>query len=644
MSKVIGGGWGRQPLLVAVALLVSAAVAGQEPGMVEQPDSAGTPQGFRCPAAALPPIETFMQIGSCGSPQISDDGAAVFFISSMSGVDQVYELLGSGWPYQLTVFPDGVDFYRISYSGRWIVVGASEGGSEQSNLYLIDSDTDFVTPLKTAQRVQHGSPVWSRDERFVYFRSNEESPKDFYIYSLEVATKTVEKVWEHPGWNEPVAVSTDGTWLLVSSATSNVNNDLYIVDLKVGGAVLVTQHEGDYAFENGRLSPDLKYVYFITNLNDDGTMRVARKAPPHGAIEFINPESAWDTEEMDLSDDGEMLAWIENAEGYSVLRTLDLVDSLESELKDMRGVISGMDLSNVETAVLTFESGSVPPDVWKYDAEDGELDRLTRSTLAGVDQVSFVEPELVHYRSFDGLGIPAFLYLPSGWAGEQIPFIMDIHGGPEGQFRPGFVRNFQYFLTRGFGVLAPNIRGSRGYGRDYVQMDDYRNRQNSIRDICEGAQWLVDRGYARPGKIGIKGGSYGGYATLAALVECPETFGAGVDDIGIANFVTFLTNTAPYRRALREAEYGPLSDAEFLREISPLTHAAKIRAPLLIMHGANDPRVPVSEARHMAAAITAQGGVVDTLIFSDEGHGAAKLGNRLVSYRKMADFLEQHLK
>ena len=206
------------------------------------------------------------------------------------------------------------------------------------------------------------------------------------------------------------------------------------------------------------------------------------------------------------------------------------------------------------------------------------------------------------------------------------------------------MRNFQYFLLEGYGILAPNIRGSAGYGRDYLALDNYKNRQNSIRDICEGAKWLVDRGYAKFGKIGIKGGSYGGYATLAALVACPEAFGAGVDDIGISNFVTFLRNTAPYRRALREAEYGPLSDEAFLREISPLTHVDKIRAPLLIVHGANDPRVPVGEARQMAEAIRARGGIVDTLIFADEGHGAAKLSNRLVYYRKMVDFFDKHLK
>ena len=629
--------------VLLLILLLAAGGAGQESGTPATPALA-TPVAPAGSVSAKPSIDDFIQIGSAGDPRISDDGTAVFFASPMAGVNEVYELLRSGWPYQLTVFPDGIDFYEISYTGRRIAVGASSGGSEQSSLYVIDTDTDIITPVKLAEGVQHGSPVWGPDERHLYFRSNEETSRDFYIYGIDVTTGQVEKIWEREGWNEPVAVSGDGALLLASRSTSNTNNDLYMVDLKVGGAVLLTPHEGDCTFEDAHLTPDMEYVYFVTNQTDDGIGRVARKRVPDGAVEFINPDSPWETEEMELSQDGHLLAWIENAEGYSQLRIRSLADSTAVEFGDMRGVITGIDASNAETVVFAFENGTTPRDVWKYDVAEDDLSRLTRSTLAGIDPSLFVEPELIHYRSFDGLGIPAFLYLPRDWNGKPIPFVMEIHGGPESQFRPGFIRNFQYLVSDGYGVLAPNVRGSSGYGREYMQLDDYRKREDAIRDIQEGAKWLVDGGYATYGKIGIKGGSYGGYATLAALVAYPNVFGAGIDDVGIANFVTFLTNTAPYRRALREAEYGPLSDKQFLEEISPLTHAERITTPLLIVHGMNDPRVPVSEARQIAAAVRARGGEVDTLIFADEGHGAAKLSNRLIFYRTMVGFLDKHLK
>jgi dipeptidyl aminopeptidase/acylaminoacyl peptidase len=568
----------------------------------------------------------------------------VLFTTSMAGTDQVYLLLRSGWPYQLTAFVDGIDFYRVSATGSKVVVGASTGGSEQSNLFLIDTDTFLVTPLKQAGKVQHGSPVWSPDERYVYFRSNEEVSTDFYVYRIDVVSKAVERVWQHAGWNEPMAVSADGTKLVVSHVASSYDSDLYLVDLATGKQTLLTKHDGDYVFDYARLTPDLKYVYFVTNLNDDGMKRVARMALPAGKIEFLNADSPWETEEMDLSNDGEYLAWIENVEGYGEVFAVDLVDSAKTELAEMKGLASSIDVSSAGTVLFVFENPTSPPDVWRYDIEEGDLERITHSTLAGIDQGLFVEPELVHYKSFDGLGIPAFLYLPRSRSAGPIPFIMEIHGGPESQFRPGFARNLQYLLLDGYGILAPNIRGSSGYGREYMALDNYKNRPNAIRDIYEGAKWLVDSGYAAYGRIGIKGGSYGGYATLAALAGYPEVFGAGLDDVGPANFVTLLRNTASYRRALREAEYGPLADSTFLRQISPLTDAARIKAPLLIVHGANDPRVPVSEARQMAAAIRADGGVVDTLIFADEGHGAAKLSNRLVYYRRMVEFFDKYLK
>ncbi|HVP57105.1 MAG TPA: S9 family peptidase [bacterium] len=585
-----------------------------------------------------------MQIGSASSPEISEDGATILFISPISGVDQVYELQRTGWPYQLTSFTDGVDFYAASYTGRNVVVGAAAGGNEQFNLYLIDTDTDIVTPLKVAEGVQHGSPVWSPDERSVYFRSNEESPTDFYIYRIDIVSKAVERIWQHEGWNEPVAISSDGKKLLVSHDYSSTNNDVYLLDIATGQATLVTSHEGDYVFDDAHLTPDLKYMYLITNMNDDGIKRVARKALPAGQLEFLNSDSPWDTEHMDLSDDGEFLAWVNNVEGYGQITAVDLVDTTRAELSEMRGVISTVNVATTGTMVFTFENPAAPADVWKYDIKEGDLEKITHSTLAGIDQALFVEPQLIHYKSFDGLGIPAFLYVPKGWDGKPIPFIMDIHGGPEGQARPVFTRHFQYLLSNGYGIFVPNVRGSSGYGRDYIKLDDYKNRKNSIRDIYEGAKWLVDHNYARFGDIGIKGASYGGYATLASLVEYPDVFGAGIDDVGIANFVTFLKNTAPYRRSLREAEYGPLSDEAFLLSISPITEVDRIKAPLLIVHGANDPRVPIEEARQMAEAIRAKGGVVDTLMFADEGHGAAKLSNRLIYYRKMADFFNKYLK
>jgi dipeptidyl aminopeptidase/acylaminoacyl peptidase len=241
--------------------------------------------------------------------------------------------------------------------------------------------------------------------------------------------------------------------------------------------------------------------------------------------------------------------------------------------------------------------------------------------------------------------IPAFLYLPAGArGGDPVPFVIDVHGGPEGQFRPYFNRHFQYLLLNGYGLLAPNVRGSDGYGRAYLDADNYKKRLDSVKDLAWGVKYLIKRGLTKPGQVGVKGASYGGYMVLAALTEYPELLSAGIDQIGIANFETFLENTASYRQQFRESEYGPLEDREFLRSISPIHKADRIEGALFVVHGENDPRVPVSEARQILKALTDRGVPADSLIFPDEGHGISKLSNRLTYYRRMVDFFDEHLK
>ncbi len=594
-------------------------------------------------------IETFMQIGSASSAQISSDGSHIFFRSWMAGVDQVYHFENMCWPYQLTAFVDGIDFYRISPDGKLAIVGASAGGSEQSDLYVFDTIEGTGRELLVNSRVRYGSPVWDKSRSRIYFTSNEENGRDFFVYrtDIDLAGLTVPpplKIWDKAGWNAPADVSKDGLKLLVEHYESNVNSDIYLVNTDDGKATLLTPHEDDYIFENGRLSPDGSLVYFLTNMNPEGLVRVARMDVAERKIEFLNPESPWETEELELSPDGRYLAWVENIDGYGVLYVEDLKTGSRRKVERLRGIVSELAMAKDGRLVFTFTSASLPPDVWLYDIEADSLVQLTFSTFAGIDRALFVEPRLIKYKSFDGLQVPAFLYLPSDWDGKPIPFVIHAHGGPESQFRPSFVRHFQYLILNGYGVLAPNIRGSSGYGREYVKLDDYKRRKDSIRDIGAAARWLIDNGYSEAGRIAIKGASYGGYVTLASLVEYPDYFGVGIDRVGIANFVTFLKNTAEYRRAIREAEYGPLSDETFLKEISPITHADRIRAPLLIVHGENDPRVPVGEARQIAETIKARGGEVELLVFPDEGHGIAKLSNRLTYYRRMVGFLDRHLK
>jgi dipeptidyl aminopeptidase/acylaminoacyl peptidase len=270
---------------------------------------------------------------------------------------------------------------------------------------------------------------------------------------------------------------------------------------------------------------------------------------------------------------------------------------------------------------------------------------VTRCAHGGIPPDQFSAPQIVHYPAFDGRSIPAWFYQPVTNNAKRLPAIVYVHGGPESQFQPYFHFFIQYFLHHGYAVLAPNVRGSTGYGKAYSHLDDIEKRMDSVADLAHAAHWLRQQPGIDGDRLVVYGGSYGGFMVLAALTMYPELWAAGVDIVGISNFVTFLENTSAYRRGTREAEYGYLSrDREFLESISPNRHLDRLRAPLLIIHGANDPRVPLSEAQQIVAALEARSVPTQLLVFDDEGHGIIKLKNKLVMYPIVVEFLDRYLK
>lgn len=627
----------RGHVVTALCLLLST-FAAPRPG-----SAAANPEGDERPSTpGVPDIETFMQIGFVKDPEITADGETLFFVSGMTGTDQIFRLVDGGWPYQLTVFEDGVDFYAPSPDGRWIVVGASAGGNEQSQLYLMNSRSGALRQLTDDPDVKHVSPLWTEDGTAVFYSSNEANGRDMHIYRRDVPYGEPEVVFEAEGWNIPSDVDSRGR-LAAMAYESSTKSDIYLIDLESGRAENVTENDGEYRYWGG-FTRDENVLFMLTNHNEAGLLKPAYYDPARREItRFFRADTPWEVEGGDLSPNRDYAAFIFNENGYGKLVLYDLVHDRALPVPPLEGLVTDVRLADSGKAAISFASATRAPDIWVWDWRSLELEKATHSTYAGVDPGLFIEPDLVEYEGFDGRRIPAFLYLPRDYEGGPLPFIIHVHGGPASQFRPSFSRHFNYLLLNGFGVLAPNIRGSKGYGREYLKLDDYRNRTDAVKDVGSAARWLIEKGYTTPEMLGIKGTSYGGYMTLAALASYPELFAAGCDISGIANYETFLENTAEYRRELREEEYGPLSDPEFLREISPLTHSDRIRAALLVVHGVNDPRVPVSEARQIVRALSARGAPVDTLIFQNEGHGVAKLENRLTLYRRMVDFFRAML-
>jgi dipeptidyl aminopeptidase/acylaminoacyl peptidase len=282
-------------------------------------------------------------------------------------------------------------------------------------------------------------------------------------------------------------------------------------------------------------------------------------------------------------------------------------------------------------------------DVWEVDVGTLSCRRLTQSSLAGIPRSSLVEPELIHFDTFDGRSIPAFLYRPTAIE-PPLPVILYVHGGPASQIRPDFDPRFQFFLKQGYAILAPNVRGSSGYGKAYMALDDVRLRMDSVADLKHAVEWLRASGIADPDRIAIYGRSYGGFMVLAAITTYPDLWAAAIDVVGIANWVTFLENTGRWRRAHREQEYGSLAaDRAFLEGISPIHQVDRIQAPLLVVHGANDPRVPVTEADQIVDSLKQRGHPVEFLRYSDEGHKISKLSNRVDSFTRMCEFLARYL-
>ncbi len=592
----------------------------------------------------VPDIGTFMKIGHCSSPAINNNTAEIFFMSEMSGTDQLYRLTEEGWPYQLTLFDDGIISYELSKDGKKAIIRAARKGDENAQLYLTDTKSGRLEQLTSNFEVRHGSIAWKLDGSGFYYRANAENPRDFYLYYYDLVKGVQTRILELEGNNFIEAISPDQKYLVINHSYSNVSMDLYLMDLETGEYRMITPGKEDIKYLYPHIMPDNKTIYLTCNDNEQNILKLAVLNAETKAITYLDLKSEWIADELALSPGKRYMVWLTNEDGYSKAYIKDLESGRMLPSPPMTGIIDDINLTDDGRLLFRFTGSTSAPDIWLWDWKKPELRKITHSIYAGIDNSIFIEPELIKYKSFDGLEIPAILYLPPDFKGQPVPFIIHAHGGPESQFRPYLQRHFQYLLLNGYGILAPNVRGSDGYGREYLNLDNYKNRLSSIKDYKAGVDYLIENNYTKKGMIGIKGTSYGGYVVLASITEYPDLYSAAVDEVGIANFVTFLENTGSYRQHIREAEYGPLSDKEFLKSISPIHKADKIKTPLLVVHGVNDPRVPIGEARQIISAIQANGGVVDSLIFADEGHGTAKLANRLTFYRKMVEFFDRYLK
>jgi len=604
-------------------------------------------------------LERYLNVRSAYGASFAPDGTLAF-LTDTTGVPQVWTLdEPEGWPDQRTFYEERVTFASWSPERRELVFGMDEGGNERAQLYRFDPDDGAITDLTATPDAKHRWGGWSHDGDRFAFASNrrDESVFDVYVQDRDETGKDARLVREGDGWLSVGGWAPDDDRLLVSEAHWSFDQDLYVLDIESGEMEHVTPHEGDVRFTSASWGPDGDAVYLVTDYEAD-TLALARLDLTADAadvddvgdrLEIVEDGGDWDVGGVALDDETGRLVYSRNVDGYTDLTVGELdgpTDIAEFPTPDLPGNLAGgvaFD-DDAERFALSATGRTENTNVFVVDIETGESERWTRASTAGIPRETFVEPDLVRYESFDGLDVPAYFSLPDGWSAGETPVIVDVHGGPESQRRPSFAGLTQYFLSRGYAVFEPNVRGSTGYGREYTHLDDVEKRMDSVADLEAAVEWLGDHEAVDPDRIVVMGGSYGGFMVLAALTEYPDLWAAGVDVVGIANFVTFLENTGSWRRELREAEYGSLeADREFLESVSPINNIEAIRAPLFVLHGANDPRVPVGEAEQIADEARDQGVPVEKMIFDDEGHGISKLENRIEAYTAVVDFLDEHV-
>jgi dipeptidyl aminopeptidase/acylaminoacyl peptidase len=599
-----------------------------------------------------PSIERFMKIRAPNSPMLAPDGT-LYVRDWPDGVNQLYRA-APGTPAEkaigehmerLTDFEDGLSSYALSPDGKHIILSAATGGSEQNDLYHFCAETTSITPLFTNSQIVYSFQTWLHDSSGFIFTANEESSSDFHIYRYDLDSAERTKLLARTGHWAAIEPTHDGTRVLVAQYISASHADAYELHIANGEMrSLNFDDEPAYNWPAGYL-PGEQHAAIITDHEPEGM----RQLWVRGLVtrEFYKPLphlSTYEFEGWGTNSARSHVAVTYNQDGYAAMDVYTLPEFNPVQTPEIeQGVISSVNLQR-NTVTWTLSNARSPGLAFAWDIGADVARQITAADEQGIDLSEFPLPKLITYESFDGVEVPAFLFLPPGHErSKPIPFVAHYHGGPESQFRPWFSPLIQYLLANGFGIIQPNVRGSTGYGREFHMLDNYTNRWDSVRDGVEAVRWLIDNGYTEAGRVAAYGGSYGGFMSVATVIEGQELFGASVNVVGIVNFITFLEQTRDYRRALREAEYGPLTDREFLASISPINRIDEINVPMLIAHGLNDPRVPVGEAMQLAVGLQRRGHDPEQLYFPDEGHGFAKLENRLLFAERMALFLKRHI-
>ncbi len=590
-------------------------------------------------------VQSMLDVRSPDAGEVSLDGRTMFFTWSVTGTSQVWRLDGpQRFPVQLTGGEDVTAVAGVMPDGRHVVVSRDRGGAENPGLYLQPAGGGSLEVIAHKDQVRAFLSFIPNDGKSIYYRANDRKADAYAIYRYDVATKGSELVFDQDGLWDVADHRPDGGLLLVKE-TGSASREFYEFDLatKALTPVLGQGEAEDYQAAFGAESGEL--LVLTPKIGDFRRLYRFRQ----GKLVPVTPEMPHDVSAFSIDEPRRRILYIVNDGGYSRLRAMDARTFTELPLPALPAadhVRFGATTSDGRYTTLSVDTGRAPVSSYVMDWTTGGLTQWHTPSAPELDTSRFAVASLESYPARDGTRIPMFVRRPESCPTKPCPVVVNFHGGPEGQAYPGFHSGAQLFVDAGFVYVEPNVRGSDGYGKAWLHADDGPKRLDVITDIEDCARFIRahwgDGG--RPPRIGISGGSYGGYSALIGMTMFAGAYDAGASNVGIANLLTFLENTAPYRRPLRITEYGdPEKDRDALVKLSPITYVDRVKAPLLVVQGANDPRVPVSEATQIHEALAAKKIGSLLIVFPDEGHGSQKRDNRVLERGHLLQFFQKRL-
>jgi len=614
-------------------------------------------------------IEKLYMTRQVGRPTWSPDGKSIAFISNMSGRNNLWLVPAEGgWPAQLTVSDQRQSSPAWSPDGKWIAYQSDYDGDEQWDIFLVSPKTGKVVNLTSTREIAELNPTWSPDGRYLAY---EVKPKTSAAYEIDIYDTLMREV-KHLTTGTPQDESNsnpiwskDGKYIVYTQEQAKgTDSNIFIADVATGKSTLLTPHEGEQRyFANDidpRPIPDGRKVFITSNAangyDNIGLLEFSDKGASvsgvlhPGSIKWLTHDK-WEIRGGEFSPDGKHITFSANVDGNEDIYLHDLATGKSTALPIPKGVnepVGGHSAFTKDgSRLLYYHNGpTAPGDLWVYTLATGKSHQVTHSLVAGVNSEDMVEPYLVHYPSRDGKWtISAFLYVPFNMARNgQNAAIVYIHGGPTSQTMNSFNRFVQYAANQGYMVLAPNYRGSTGYGKEFQQANLFDMGGGDLQDVLAGVDWIKQTGHLDPKKIAVMGGSYGGYLSMMSVTKAPDVWAAGVPIVPFVNWFTEIENEDPVLQQSDLATMGDVVKNKALYEDrSPINFIDQIKAPLLLLAGGHDPRCPKSETQQVVDAIKKRGGTVDYKIYDNEGHGFARVENQIDAYKRVADFLQAHV-